>query len=143
MSARKRAPGWVSWPAPTLVSVRLMPRRPALAGAYVAICWRSTYMASTIWSDLVSDSAAALPPGYQCTSTKSIFDPAIDSTVWFQEPGSPPAVMASGQLAGMVSTAPTLIVGSTAFIASEKATTPFAYVVALLSEWLSASQFAP
>jgi len=44
--------------------------------------------------------------------------PAIDSTTWFHGPASPPAVMPSGHSPGVVSTAPTLMVGSTAFIAS-------------------------
>src|SRR3954451_13699565 len=99
-------------------------------------------MASGSCFVLASD-AAALPPGYQCTSTKSIFEPAMLSTVLFHGPGSPPAVMPSGQLPGMVRTAPILTVGSTAFIASENATTPLAYAVALLSAWLSASQLEP
>ena len=75
--------------------------------------------------------------------TKSIFGPAMVSTIWFQVPASPAATMPSGQFAGVVSTAPTLMVGSTAFIASEYATTWSAYPAGLLSAWSSASQAAP
>ncbi|PSK62485.1 hypothetical protein B0E53_05617 [Micromonospora sp. MH33] len=95
-----------------------------------------------MWPVRARDSAA-VPPGYQCTSTKSIFGPARESTVWFQGPGSAPAVSPSGQLAGMVSTAPTLMLGSTAFMASAYSTTRRAYWVALLSGWSSASQAEP
>jgi hypothetical protein len=41
VSARKMAPGWVFWPTPTLVSVRLMPIRPESGPAYFAICCRT------------------------------------------------------------------------------------------------------
>jgi hypothetical protein len=43
----------------------------------------------------------------------------------------------------MVSTAPILMVGSTAFIAETYCSTLFAYVVGLLLEWLSVYQSAP
>jgi hypothetical protein len=42
----------------------------------------------------------------------------MERTTWFQLPASPSPTIASGQPAGVVSTAPTLMVGSTAFIAS-------------------------
>src|SRR5437660_3380994 len=100
-------------------------------------------MASGIWLDFVSTSAAVVLAGYQWRSTKSIFEPAMLSTVWFQVPASPLPTRPSGQLAGIVSTAPTLMLGSTAFMASEYATTPLAYAAGLLSGWLSASQSAP
>ena len=51
--------------------------------------------------------------------------------------------MLSGQLPGVVSTAPILTFGSTAFIAAAYATTSFAYCVGLLSAWSSASQPVP
>ena len=69
--------------------------------------------------------------------------PAMPSTVLFQLPLSPSATSASGQLAGVVRTAPTLIDGSTAFMARAYATTSFAYVVGLLSAWSSASHAVP
>lgn len=49
---------------------------------------------------------------------KSIAPATADSTVWFQSAESPAPTMPSGQSPGVVSTAPILIVGSTAFIAS-------------------------
>ena len=113
-------------PSTPLVSVSAMPMLGALAPARRAICCLSRYIASPTCVYLVRMSAAVVLAGYQWTSTKSILGPAIESTAWFQEPVSPPPSTPSGQLAGIVITAPTLIVGSTAFMASEKATTPLA-----------------
>lgn len=115
-----------------------MPSRPA----YRAICSRASWIMSSTCDVRASDSAA-LPPGYQCRSTKSMSAPAMLSTVRFQVPWSPAPTRPSGQLPGVVSTAPTSIDGSTAFIARAKATTPRAYAVALLSGWSSASQAEP
>src|SRR5258708_5566172 len=56
--------------------------------------------------------------GYQWTMTKSMFWPQAVSTFWFQFGVTP-----SGQLPGVVKTAPTFIVGSLAFIAATKAFT--------------------
>src|SRR5262249_40184609 len=139
-SAKKSAPGWVSIPRTLSVSVSEMPMFAALAPAYRAISLRSMYTASATWRGFVRMSAGLLRGGYQWTSAKSIFDPAMDRTVWFHVPASPLPTSPSGQFAGIVSTAPTLMDGSTAFMASEYATTPFAYPAGVLSAWLSASQ---
>jgi hypothetical protein len=59
--------------------------------------------------------------GYQCTSAKPIWLPSADSTVWFQLCGFCALVTPSGQLFGApeaVSTTPTEMRGSTAFIAA-------------------------
>jgi hypothetical protein len=56
---------------------------------------------------------------------------------------SPGPTMPSGQFPDMVRTAPTLMSGSTAFMACEYATTFAAYSFGLLSAWLSASQAEP
>src|SRR3954447_3974882 len=78
-----------------------------------------------IWA-LAPSSPASVGPGgvtvlgfcgYQCTSAKPIWLPSADSTVWFHGCGLPAEVMPSGQLPGAVSTTPTTMVGSTAFIA--------------------------
>src|SRR5882757_9373252 len=98
---------------------------------------------SLTWSGLANVSGAVAPPGYQCSTTKSMCGPAMDSTVWSQDAVSSLPTRASGQFAGVVSTAPTLTVGSTVFMASAYATTSLAYPVGLLSAWLSASQLAP
>src|SRR4051794_14272012 len=55
--------------------------------------------------------------GYQCTSANPIWPASAVITVWFQVCGLPALVTPSGQLPGAVSTTPTTIVGSTAFIA--------------------------
>lgn len=84
-----------------------------------------------------------LVPGYQCTVKKSISGATTGMTVWFQPAESPAATTPSGQLPGMVSTAPTLIVGSTAFIARTNSSVVRAYAAGLLSGWSSVSQVAP
>src|SRR5579859_1551310 len=115
----------------------------AFAPAYwlISLCsWESSPVS---WSGELSMTAAFAPPGYQCTMTKSMADPAMESTVLFQSALSPLATAPSGQLPGVVSTAPILMVGSTAFIAEAYRSTLFAYVVGLLLAWLSASQSAP
>ena len=56
--------------------------------------------------------------GYQCTSAKPIWLPSADRTVWFHGCGLPALVTPSGQLPGAVSTTPTTMVGSTAFMAA-------------------------
>src|SRR6266568_8234635 len=55
--------------------------------------------------------------GYQWMSAKPIWLPSAESTVWFHACGLPAEVTPSGQLPGAVSTTPTTIDGSTAFIA--------------------------
>src|SRR3954466_6530380 len=122
------------------VSVSATPRREALAPAYWLISWRSCESSPGSCAGALSAASAPVPLGYQWTMTKSTELPAMDSTVRFQSALSPSATAPSGQLPGRVSTAPTLTVGSTAFIAVEYWTTLFAYVVGLLLAWLSASQ---
>src|SRR5689334_2823995 len=101
--------------------------------AYLVIWLRTNQTASVTCAVLDSASAAPEPPGYQCRITKSTEGPAIDSTTWFQVPASPPATMPSGQLPGVVSTAPILTVGSTAFMAWANCLTFSAYAAGLLS----------
>src|SRR5690242_14775038 len=115
------------------------PRLPA----YWSISWRSCASSPPSCEGAVSAPATPELPGYQCTITKSIAGPAADSTVLFQSALSPEPTTPSGQFPGSVSTAPILIVGSTAFIALAYAMTFWAYVAGLLLAWLSDSQSAP
>src|SRR5437899_889670 len=116
-----------------------MPRWAAFGPAYLAISWRSWPSSPVSWAGI----AAPALFGYQCTMAKSTAEPAMERTVRFQSAVSPLFSTPSGQLPGRVSTAPILIVGSTAFIADAYCRTLLAYVVGLLLAWLSASQFAP
>src|SRR5215472_5393707 len=116
-----------------------MPRFGPLAPAYLSISVRSWDSSPVSWGGSPRAVAAPVPLGYQCTMAKSIAEPAIESTVRFQSAESPLASTPSGQLPGSVSTAPILMVGSTAFIAEAYCRTWLAYVVGLLLAWLSAS----
>jgi hypothetical protein len=73
-----------------------------------------------IWLELASTLVAvvALPElGYQWMITKSAEEQAIGKTVSFQGFGDNELVCPSGQYPGVVTTRPTLILESTAFIA--------------------------
>ncbi len=90
--------------------------------------------------------------GYQWTSAKSALPASAESTVWFHGWGLPGAVSPSGQLPGVVSTTPTWMVGSTAFIAAMYWAATAAYSAGPHSvgwvpaggepQWSSGSQFA-
>ena len=90
--------------------------------------------------------------GYQCTSAKSIELSRADSTVWSHGCGLSAFVTPSGQLPGAVSTTPTLMVGSTAFMAAMYAFTFCAYtdgpqlvgceLGGIVPQWSSGSQEA-
>jgi hypothetical protein len=87
------------------------------AAPFASSCARSWASSPVNWEVVPSAWAASEPPGYQCTITKSALPAISGITVWFQSALSPSAITPSGQLPGIVSTAPTFTVGSTAFIA--------------------------
>ena len=59
--------------------------------------------------------------------TQSVFEPSVDSTVWFHDFGLVVALVTlSGQNPGVVRTAQTWMLESTAFIAELKFRTPLA-----------------
>ena len=100
------------------VSFSAMPMCGPLRPAYWSISWRNWASSPADLPGLCEHGRRAFDgSGYQCTITKSIAGPAMESTALFQSALSPLATTPSGQLPGSVSTAPILIVGSTAFIA--------------------------
>ncbi len=142
-SAANSASGWVSSSTFEFISVSAIWMSGPCGPAYWSISWRNWASSPASCAGSLSAVAASPPLGYQCTMTKSIEDPASESTVWFQSSVSPEPSTPSGQLPGRVSTAPSSMLGSTAFIALEYCRKLSAYVVGLLLLWLSASQPFP
>ncbi|MFE6888214.1 hypothetical protein [Streptomyces sp. NPDC057694] len=76
-------------------------------------------MSAPVWG-LASISASLVDEvyGYQWMTTKSALVLTIARTTSFQSPESPEPTIPSGPKVGVVSTTPTLIDGSTAFMAA-------------------------
>ena len=110
-SAANSAPGWVFWPDADVDLGERDADPAAFAPAYRAICcagqvrWRRR-PGPVLASASARGGAARVP--VQDRRSRSC-GPAMDSTTWFQVPASPPPTMPSGQLPGVVSTAPILM----------------------------------